>query len=272
MKFWKVQASGNDFVMIDCRDKAKSSAFYARFAKQYCDRRFGVGADGILVAEKAGKHLKMRIFNADGSEAEMCGNGSRCFALWAVMQGIAKNPVRFMTRAGLIEARIGTVKNNSAPSAVRLSDPKGLKFDIPVDVNGRTIRVNFINTGVPHAVIFVEGVDTIDVASIGRAVRNHRQFLPAGTNVNFVEQVAPGKLHIRTYERGVEDETLSCGTGTCASAIISVLASGDEKSPCTVEVTSKSGELLTVTFSHDNAVVHDVWFEGKAFIVFEGCL
>jgi len=277
MKFWKVQASGNDFVLIDCRKDKKNRTWYGRFARTWCDRKFGVGADGLLVAETTAQdRLRMRIFNADGSEAEMCGNGARCFALWHRRQGsdctsqICENS--FETLAGTISAQVGTLKNGVGQAAVRLSDPFGLRMGVPVKVLGKDIHVHHINTGVPHAVVFVADVDGIDVKTIGKALRFHKAFAPAGTNVNFVECTGKDSIRIRTYERGVEDETLACGTGTCASAIVSALTVDDSRHTYAVTVTTRSGDTLRVRFEKSEDTIHDVWFQGKTQIVFEGNL
>jgi diaminopimelate epimerase len=272
MRFWKVQASGNDFVLIDCRKDKKTKAWYSRFARVRCDRKFGVGADGVLVAETVtGGGLRMRIFNADGSEAEMCGNGARCFALWA--NGTrGRGTMSFETLAGTIQAEIGAVKSGIGQAAVRLSDPFGLKMGIPLKVLGKDIHVHHINTGVPHAVVFVADVNGIDVKTIGQALRYHKAFSPAGTNVNFVECTGKDTIRIRTYERGVEDETLACGTGTCASAIVSALTVNDSRKKYAVTVTTQSGETLRVRFGKTENSISDVWFQGKTQIVFEGNL
>ena len=255
IKFTKMVASGNDFVVID----KKPSSNLRALAKTLCDRKFGIGADGLLLIGKAkNADFCMRIFNADGSEAEMCGNGARCVALIS-----GKKEAKMFTPAGIINTQVsgGRVK-------IKLTDPKAIKLDIPIKVNGRLIKVNFINTGVPHVVVFVNGLDKIDVVGIGRLIRRHPRFAPAGTNVNFVEVKNGDLIRIRTYERGVEDETLACGTGSTAAGIIFALKNNLNK---LVKVKTQSGEILKVYFNNKKGKFKNVWLEGSARIVYRGC-
>jgi len=257
INFWKLQGSGNDFVLVDAR-KGKIGD-YKKMALNFCCRKFGIGADGLLVIESSKtSDFKMRIFNSDASEAEMCGNGARCAGLWC-----GKKYARFDTLAGTIETKLligGAVKT-------RFTDPLGIKLDIPVNVFGRVIKVSSINTGVPHAVVFVDSLDEIDVKEVGREIRFHEVFSPAGTNVNFVEVTDKNFIRLRTYERGVEDETLACGTGSVASALIFGLKNDLSGK---IKVKNKSGEVTTVYFSRENDKFYDVWLEGKAFLTFTG--
>ena len=171
-------------------------------------------ADGMLILEKSKKaDLSMRIFNADGSEAKMCGNGARCAALLS-----GKKSVSLSTGAGIINANV-----MGSCAKIQITEPKNIKLDIPLKINSRLIKVNFIDTGVPHVVVFVNGIEKIDVDNIGQSIRNHVKFSPAGTNVNFVQILGRNLIQIRTYERGVEGETLACGTGSTASAVIFAL-------------------------------------------------
>jgi len=262
INFTKMVASGNDFVLIDKSHQvtmpAGRQASFQSLAKKMCDRKFGVGADGLLILEKSKiADIRMRIFNADGSEAEMCGNGARCSALY-----LGKSNVSFQAKAGIIKARVQGEKVK-----INLTGPRGRKSDIPLKAGNRNIRVNFINTGVPHAVIFVEGLDSIDVFNLGRAIRYHNRFAPAGANVNFVETLNANSIKIRTYERGVEDETLACGTGSVASALIFALKTSAGNK---VNVQTKSGEVLKVYFQRHDNKFSDVWLEGKAEIVYKG--
>jgi len=276
MQFWKVQASGNDFVLIDGREKKQSTSALKTFAKKVCDRKFGIGADGLLVVERSKKaDFTMRIINADGSEAEMCGNGARCFAFW-VTKHIIKQPTiafTFQTIAGIICADVdmGKKPTDSCTVSIGLSDPKGLALDAKVKVGKDTLPVDFVNTGVPHAVLFVRDIDNVDVKGVGAAIRYHKHFAPAGTNVNFVQAIAPDEILIRTYERGVEDETLSCGTGTCAASIITALRLQGERDIHCMSVIARSGEVLKVDFTKDETGAPvDVWMKGKAYEVFTG--
>ncbi|MBM3255338.1 MAG: diaminopimelate epimerase [Candidatus Omnitrophica bacterium] len=250
--FVKMVASGNDFVLIENHGYKGLSLL----AKSLCDRKFGIGADGLLLLEKSSiADIRMRIFNADGSEAQMCGNGSRCVAFWLKAK-------RIETKAGIIEARVaaGNVK-------IKLTSPKGLRLDMPVEINKRKLRINFIDTGVPHAVIFTQGLDKINVSSLGRAIRYHAKFAPAGTNANFIEVLDKDSISIRTYERGVEDETLACGTGTVASALVFALKSG---ACAKVNVHTRSKEVLKVYFERRDKEFSNIWLEGSTRVVFKG--
>jgi diaminopimelate epimerase len=260
INFTKMVASGNDFVLIKLGYPVIRLSGYPSLAKNICDRKFGVGADGLLILEKSKiADIKMRIFNADGSEAQMCGNGARCVALY-----LSKRKVKIETKAGIIVSEV-----NDDSVKIKLTDPKNIKLNIPIIVNNRQLKVNFINTGVPHTVIFVEGLDKIDVVGLGRQIRYHRHFAPAGTNVDFVEPINNNSLKIRTYERGVEDETLACGTGAVASALLTTY-----HLPLTtygrINVYTKSGEVLKVYFNRINNRFQNVWLEGKARIVYTG--
>ncbi len=265
-------AAGNDFIVIEDKFSGNLSAL----AKLLCDRKFGIGADGLLLLEKSKKaDLSMRIFNADGSEAEMCGNGARCAAyLIARSQRRRSNlkkrdcfapaelAMTIKTKAGIINAQ---VKGNNVK--IKLTDPKNIKLDIPLKVNGRLIKIDFIDTGVPHVVVFVNGIDGINVEHIGSIIRNHIKFSPRGTNVNFVEVKGHSLIRIRTYERGVEGETLACGTGSTAAALIFALKN---KLNGPVKVQTQSGEVLKVYFQKDNCKFSNVWLEGSAKKVYQG--
>ncbi len=217
IKFYKMAASGNDFIVIDNRDHLIKKP--AALTKQLCERRLSIGADGVLLLESSKKcDIKMRIFNADGSEAEMCGNGSRCAALYCHEILDFDVALTMETLAGVIDATIA--KENVK---VKLPDPKDFRDLAPIEVQDGIYYFYFINTSVPHVVIFEETIDDFPVVSVGREIRHHTHFQPKGTNVNFVEVIDKETIAVRTYERGVEDETLACGTGSTASAIVSVL-------------------------------------------------
>jgi len=252
--FTKMVASGNDFIVI----KDKPAGSLSILAKALCDRRFGIGADGLLILEESKKaDIRMRVFNADGSEAEMCGNGARCAALFT-----GKKKSKLLTCAGIINAQV-----DGKRVKVRITGPRGIKLDIPIKVSGRSLKVNFINTGVPHTVVFVNGINAIDVRQIGASIRNHAKFRPAGTNVNFVEVKGPNIIRIRTYERGVEGETLACGTGSAAAALIFALKNNLDD---LVKVETQGGEILKVYFQKVNSKFSNVWLEGGARIVYKG--
>jgi diaminopimelate epimerase len=267
ISFTKVVGAGNDFVLIDNRRlKISSKQKLSSLARQMCDRKYGIGADGLLIWDNARDAVaRMRIFNADGSEAEMCGNGARCFGLYVSreLKGI-KPGFDIRTMAGLVKAQV-----NGDEVRIKLTDPKQMKFNMPLRLNNRSIRVNFINTGVPHTVIFVHDLDNIAVAQLGRQIRNHRDFAPAGTNVNFVEIADKDSIRIRTYERGVEDETLACGTGSTAAALITAVKLNALPLKM-INVITKSGEVLKVHFEQEDSLFRNVWLEGKASIVYQG--
>ena len=200
----------------------------------------------------------MRIFNPDGSEPAMCGNGARCVALF-----YGKKKARFETCAGIIEAEI---KNDTVK--LRLTDPSEIWTNIDLNIGTQFYKVHYINTGVPHTVFFVGNVDTINVKDVGKQIRYHKQFHPEGTNANFAQVVDAKTLQVRSYERGVEDETLACGTGSTASALLSYHLKLTGKSPITVH--TKSGEQLKVYFDYKKEKFSNVWLEGSAKIVYRG--
>lgn len=267
MNFAKVVASGNDFVVITAAGLRLKAAGYRDFARKICDRKYGVGADGLLILEESRKaDIRMRIFNADGSEAEMCGNGARCLALYMSRQPRVRSPqkkIEIETKAGIISSEV-----NRDNVKIKLTEPKDIKLDIPVKVNNRRLKVNFVNTGVPHTVIFVEGLDKIDVVNLGRQIRYHPRFRPQGTNVDFAELLNNNSIKVRTYERGVEDETLACGTGAVAASLIAYQLSAVTKAP--INVLTRSGEMLKVYFKKEDSNFSNVWLEGKARIVYKG--
>jgi diaminopimelate epimerase len=264
INFSKLTAAGNDFILIDNRKSIISQKDRQALAKKLCDRKYSIGADGLILLEKsARKDFKMEYFNSDGSHASMCGNGGRSIAKFAYDLGVANLKMVFETDAGVISAEI------LPEDRVRLDlyDPGDLKKNIKIEANGKEFDVDFINTGVPHAVIFVDDIEKIDVFGYGRIVRRHKTFAPAGTNVNFVKVIKDNALLVRTYERGVENETLACGTGIAASGIISVLK-GFTESP--VKVIARGGDKLSVSLKNSNDKISNVVLEGPALITFKG--
>lgn len=267
IRFTKISAAGNDFIMIDNRRKLMPRDM-APLVKKLCHRQFAVGADGVILLEKSKKaDFRMRYYNSDGSAATMCGNGGRSVAKFAYILGVAQKKMSFETDAGLVQAEI-----SGANVRLGLYEPKDVLLDFPLKVEKREFDASFINTGVPHTVIFVNDIDKADVFNLGRMVRQHRRFLPAGTNVNFVEKKDNHTLLVRTYERGVEDETLACGTGVTASAIIAGLR-GIAASP--VYCLTKGGYTLKVSFTLNGdgdfiSPVSDVRLEGAAEVAFKG--
>jgi diaminopimelate epimerase len=264
INFSKLTAAGNDFVLIDNRDGRIDSKNYAALAAKLCDRRYCIGADGLILLEKSGiKDFKMKYFNSDGSHASMCGNGGRSIAKFAYEIGAAKEKMVFETDAGIINAEI------TGDSRVKLDlyNPSDLRRNLKVDAADKVFEADFINTGVPHAVIFVDDIEEIDVFKYGRIIRNHALFAPQGANVNFVKVSADNTIFARTYERGVEDETLACGTGVTASALISGLK-GFAQSP--VRIIARGGDELNVSYSFDGQNITNVILEGPALISFKG--
>lgn len=263
ISFTKMEASGNDFVVVDNR-RGPVKRPHA-FTRKVCTPHTGVGADGVLLLEKGRKgRFSMRIINSDGSEAEACGNGFRCIARYARERLGLPGKFTFDTGAGPVEAMLKGKKIR-----VRMARPKDLAIDRNLRAAGRGFRYSFLNTGVPHVVVFVTDVQKMDVVKYGRAIREHAAFRPKGTNVNFVQVLNSGNVRIRTYERGVENETLACGTGATASAILSCLH-GFCKAP--VNVTTKSGERLKIDYVGSGQTLEAAFMEGEARFVFDGRL
>jgi diaminopimelate epimerase len=264
LSFTKMNGAGNDFIMLDNRD-GKLALDSSRIAR-LCDRHRGVGADGVLAVEPAshGADFRMRYYNADGGEAEMCGNGARCFARFARRLGTDKAEISFETQAGTIRA---SFPDNEV--CVSISDPHSFRPPANLDIGGRVVQAYFINTGVPHAVVFTDSVETVDVSKDGAALRNHSAFAPKGTNANFVQVIAQDTIAIRTYERGVEGETLACGTGVCAAALLHHLRS---RVPSPVRVKVRGGDTLLVSFEGSQRGFHDVTLTGPADFVFDGMI
>lgn len=278
--FFKMTGTGNDFILVDNRKRIIDADQCQDLIKNACRPKVSVGADGMILIENDSEvDFRWRFFNADGSEAEMCGNGARCAARFAYLTGIVEHPrMAFRTLAGIIKAEVLDTKVK-----VQMTPPHSLRMDIKLEAEGRSFDLDFINTGVPHAVCFVKNESELETAEIqrwGQAIRFHSQFQPAGTNVNFVCVQNSRQITVRTYERGVEGETLACGTGCIASALISAVR-GRAESP--VEVKVRSGEILTIYFhkankpetlpkTSDVAPFHEVYLEGEARVVYEADL
>ena len=272
ISFTKMVGAGNDFVVVDARRRPRAGLDWASLSRTLCDRHTGIGADGVLVLEPSrAADARMRVFNPDGSEAEMCGNGARCVGLY-LKNGAEQGPVRIETKAGVLSGQV-----RSGRVAIRMTDPADLRLDVPVVVDGRRWRFGCVNTGVPHAVVRVDNLGAVDVQGLGRAVRFHRKFAPHGSNVNFIQTDSrhPDRLRIRTYERGVEAETLACGTGMAAAAILhAVTRRPVREGRIHIEVRPRSGDVIIVslTVSRRGAAlrVGDVVMEGAATRVFDG--
>ncbi|MBC7354836.1 MAG: diaminopimelate epimerase [Desulfomicrobiaceae bacterium] len=259
--FYKMHGSGNDFILLDNRELALPPEVMPLWAKALCRRAFSVGADGLIVLEPAdaGADVRWHFFNADGSRAEMCGNGSRCAAALAYRLGMAPATLTLATDAGPVRAQVFAETDEVQ---VQLTELKDRKLDMALDVDGTTVTVHFANTGVPHAVVLVPDVAAVDVAHMGRSLRFHPAFAPAGTNANFAQVIDRGRLLLRTYERGVEAETYACGTGAAATAAVAhALGLTDD----TVRLTTSGGEELGVTVRGNQ-----LQLRGKAVFVFRG--
>ncbi len=273
MEFTKLQGSGNDFILIDNRDGRvyevieKIGVCLKEFIFKVCAFHTGVGADGLILIENPDNpknDFKWQFFNADGSEAEMCGNGSRCAVRFCYDKGIiSSEKVKFETLAGVIGAE---VLEGGRRVKVQLTPPSE-PIEKKLAVNGKEIEGVFINTGVPHFVVPVEKLEGLDVISLGRAIRFHEEFQPKGTNVNFIQAIGSNRIRIRTYERGVESETLACGTGATAGAIVSYLKGLTSDKP--IEVETKSGEILRIDFDRE---LKEVTLDGAVYKVYEGNL
>lgn len=252
--FYKYQGTGNDFIIIDNR----TDNFFkndTKLIEKLCDRKFGIGADGLILLEND-KHTDFRMvyFNADGKESSMCGNGGRCIAAFAKKLGIVANEATFEAIDGKHHATI----NSNGTVSLQMKD---------VDAVSLHESYVFLDTGSPHHVEIVENLNSFDVKAEGAAIRYGDVYGTKGTNVNFVQQEASDKFSVRTYERGVEDETLSCGTGVTAVAIaMKMLAKTDNDS---IKLATPGG-LLTVTFRQEGNTFSNIYLTGPATFVFKG--
>jgi diaminopimelate epimerase len=254
IEFFKYQGTGNDFVILDNRDN-KYDGLTTKQVNHICDRRFGIGADGLmLLSKKEGYDFEMVYFNADGNQSSMCGNGGRCLVKFAYHMGIHKTTYRFIAIDGEHIADIGT------DNIVRLK---------MVDVNEVEQHSSYavLNTGSPHFIKFSNNVKDIDVHETGREIRYSSAFKENGINVNFVESLDEDSIFVRTYERGVEDETMSCGTGVTAAALVSA---HNEKGFNRVEVKTPGGRLSVEFDKVDEDHFENIWLCGPAEFVFKG--
>lgn len=259
LEFSKMSASGNDFVIVDNRDGKVYDGFpdVVEFVARICRFHHSVGADGVILIEASGDHdFRWRFFNADGSEAEMCGNGGRCAARFAFMNGITGEKMSFETIAGVIKAEV-----NGRTVKLQLTRPTDMKLDYAVALDDRELFLSSVNTGVPHAVLLVDDVDLVPVDDLGRAIRYHKAFGTKGTNVDFVKVMDRGNARLRTYERGVEGETFACGTGAVATGVI-LARKALVTSP--VNIHTKGGEVLKIYIDDE------VYLEGDARFVYKG--
>lgn len=262
--FAKLNGAGNDFILID--DREGKLKLQPSTVASLCHRQNGIGADGLILqreSKQAGIQWEWEFFNSDGSSAEMCGNGARCFARFVTGNGSESgSEFRIKTLAGVIEASV-----SGEEISVGLTTPRDARYGIVLQMEERTCELDFINTGVPHAVLFLDNVESAMVQEIGQRIRFHSYFAPKGTNVNFAGRVDENHIRLRTYERGVEAETLACGTGVTASALLAARRYG-WKSPVLVDV--KNGDTLKVSFVMDGENYTKVTLTGPAKQVFTG--
>ncbi|MBC8462712.1 MAG: diaminopimelate epimerase [Deltaproteobacteria bacterium] len=265
IEFWKMSGSGNDFIIIDNRNESLDPNNIKGFIKRVCGRRTSVGADGLILIIKSKEYdFAWKFFNPDGNEVEMCGNGGRCIARFAYLKDIAGPEMTFDTLAGPIHA---SVKGRR----VRILMPKiqDFKKDLSIGEIPDAKTIDFINTGVPHVVVIVDNIENYPVFDQGRKIRYHESFHPLGTNANFATINGMNRLNIRTYERGVEDETFSCGTGAVAAALTA--SARDLVSP-PVEVKTKGGEILRIDFRKEGPSFKEVYMEGDTSIIYQARL
>jgi diaminopimelate epimerase len=264
LRFSKMNGAGNDFVVIDNQNGLlKLSAQQIRLL---CDRHRGVGADGVLLVEPPSGYsdFRMRYYNSDGGEAEMCANGARCFARFANRILGGRDEIQFETLAGIIHAGFYGERVK-----LQLSEPKEMVLNRTLEIEGRKLSVHSVNTGVPHVVTFVDDLETTPILDWGAKIRYHAAFNPRGANANFAAQIETGKIAVRTYERGVEDETLACGTGVAASGLV-FAALNDHDAP--VHVLVRGGDWLEVGFRRTGSGFEEVTLEGPAKFSFEGTI
>jgi diaminopimelate epimerase len=265
IEFYKMSGSGNDFIIIDNRDLSLNVGDIRDFVRKVCRRKLSVGADGLFLIEPSAKaDFKWQFYNSDGSTAEMCGNGSRCVARYAYIKGIAVKKMSFETIAGIISAEV-----NDDIVKVKLTDPSDVKSGEKIDVDGRIFILDSVNTGVPHAVVFVDNLESFAVVEWGRKIRFHEHFAPQGTNADFAAILGRHKIQLRTYERGVEDETLACGTGMVAAVLA---AAQRELVESPVDVLVQSGETLRIYYARKDGRFAEIYLEGSVKMVYQGIL
>jgi diaminopimelate epimerase len=277
LSFTKMSGAGNDFIVID-KNKFPGFAVNPSLIRKLCDRRNGIGADGLITIEKKPEFdFEMAYYNADGSTGSLCGNGARCAIKFALLNGLINGSVTDFICEGVEYS--GAVLNEDLIQ-FNLNKPSKIDLNVLINVDNTEIKLSSINTGSPHAVIYINDfsqipeeseklltkLNTFPVVELGRKIRNHEHFAPAGTNVNFL-MIHNNQIYIRTYERGVEDETLACGTGSVAAAVISNLKFGLQPP---IKLISKSGEELSVNFNYRDSEFTDISLTGPAKIIFTG--
>ena len=266
IEFWKMSGSGNDFILIDNRSGEIGYEDMGLLVSRVCRRRQSVGADGVIFVVPSDRYdFGWRFFNADGGEVDMCGNGGRCVSRFAFLKGIAGPKMTFETLAGPVSAEV-----NDRVVKILMPEPSGLSQDPALESQQGWLSVDFIHTGVPHVVVQVEDILNHPVYDQGKTLRYHPLFSPEGTNADFMKVAGPARLQVRTYERGVEDETLACGTGAIASALIAAVRGLVSRSPVTVE--TRSSEELTIHFKKKGDAFEQVELEGNTSIIYKARL
>lgn len=262
LTFAKMAGGGNDFVLIDNRGRRVQNV--EEFTRRICTPHLSVGGDGLILIEESQRAtVRMVYYNADGSRANFCANGTRCAARFALLAGIASHRLTIETDAGIMKAEI----DETGLVTLFVSSPTNVQIERPLRVGDRTIQGTYLELGVPHYVIFLrDDLWTSDIVPIGRAIRHHPD-LPYGANVNFVVIRGPQSIEVRTYERGVEAETLSCGSGVVSSVVASALY---EKVTSPVQVRTRSGITFEVAFMRAGNEVRDLRLKGDARVVFRG--
>jgi diaminopimelate epimerase len=262
VSFWKMHGAANDFIVVDDRSLT-FPAGDTTWLSHIMSRRTGVGSEGVLLIQPSRRaDFRMRFFNPDGGEVDMCGNGARCIARLAHELGAAPAKMRFETAAGTVQAEV--LGENVL---LQLTDPKDWRLHRTLHLGGEARAYHFVNSGVPHVVMPVEDLEEVDVAETGAAIRYHPDFAPAGTNANFIAVTGRDAVRVRTYERGVEAETLACGTGIVACALVAGKL-GLATTP--VKVTPASGDVLEVDFRLTPEGAERVTLFGPAAHVFQG--
>lgn len=267
MRFYKYHGTGNDFIIIDNRNDSIREAEKGELAKALCDRHFGIGGDGLILVETSGgADGRMRIFNPDGSEAEMCGNGIRCMGKFLYEIGTQKEMLLIETASGIKELALTVERGTVTNVSVEMGAPKDVALNKKIEIEGAVWEYSFVDSGVPHAVIFVDDIESVNVSLVAPIIR-HSPVFPKGANVNFVQKIGERKFKIRTYERGVGGETLACGTGISASGVAAVFLGrapdGEE-----LEFQARGGSVF-VKLERENAEIK-VIMTGPTEFVFEG--
>jgi len=268
IEFWKMSGTGNDFIIIDNRSGLIKEQDMGHLVARSCRRRESVGADGVIfVTESKEYDFGWRFFNADGGEVDMCGNGGRCVSRFAYLKGIAGSRMTFETRVGPISANVeGRVVK------VLMPQPHNETMDVDMNHLSDWISCDFVNTGVPHLVVQVADLEDHPVIAQGREIRYHKRFSPDGTNANFMTVTGRDEVAVRTYERGVEDETLACGTGAIAAALMAYRR-GRVSSP--VRVHTRGGEILTIHLNRKGmgeGTGERVWLQGNTSVIYMATL